>query len=171
MELFLPGIAALLISALIVFMVLPRLGAPVLVGLSVVLLVFCLYNHYTLFASEYRLSTWQEQLKWYAPVILYGGITIAVLMYLGHLYSGKGASILPASNISNTPTNVTEAVNNTAVVATNAVNAVSNAVGLGNVLGNANKGNNKPANNSVLGNLGGILNSPKRNNNNNKGLF
>jgi hypothetical protein len=175
MELFLPGIAALLISALIVFLVLPRLGAPVLVGLSVVLLVFCLYNHYTLFASEYRYSTWQEQLKWYGPVVLYGGLTIAVLMYLGYLYSGKGASILPASNISAEPTTITEAVNNTAEAATNAVNAVSNAVGLGNVIGNANKGNNrgnnKPSNNSVLGNLGGILNSPKRNNNNNRGLF
>jgi len=161
MELFLPSIAALLISALIVFLVLPRLGAPVLVGLSVVLLVFCLYNHYTLFASEYRLSTWQEQLKWYAPVIMYGGLTIAVLMYLGYLFNSNGPSMFPASNISGEPTNVSEAVNNSAVAATNAVNAVSNAVGLGNVLG---KANNK-GNNSVLGNLGGILNSPKRNNN------
>ena len=127
MELFLPGIAALLISALIVFLVLPRLGAPVLVGLSVVLLVFCLYNHYTLFASEYRLSTWQEQLKWYAPVVLYGGVTLAVLMYLGYLYNNNGASMLPASNISNVPSNVSEAVNDTVVAATNAVNAVSNA--------------------------------------------
>lgn len=148
-----------------VFLVLPRLGAPVLVGLSIVLLVFCLYNHYTLFASEYRLSTWQEQLKWYAPAVLYLGITIAVLMYLGYLYNNKGASILPASNISAEPTSVTEAVSNGAVAATNAVNAASNAIGLGNVLG---KGNNR-GNNSVLGNLGGILNSPKRNNN--RGLF
>ena len=170
MELFLPGIAALLISALIVFLVLPRLGAPVLVGLSLALLVFCLYNHYTLFGSEYRLSTWQEQLKWYAPVVMYGGLTLAVVMYLGYLFNSKGASILPASNISGEPTNVVEAVNNSALAATNAVNAASNAMGLGNVLG---KANNKPANananNSVLGNLGGILNSPKRNNN--RGLF
>jgi len=165
MEFFLPGIAALLIGALIVFLLLPRLGAPMLVGLSVVLLVFCLYNHYKLFASEYKLSTWQEGLKWYAPLLMYGGLTLAVLMYLGYLFSSKGANILPASNVSDQPTNIIESVNNTAKVANDAVNQVANVLGLGN--GNAkanNRGNNK-GNNGILANLGNILNTPAKRNN------
>ena len=135
---------------LIVFLILPRLGASVLVGLSVLLLVFCVYNHYTLFSSEYKLSTWQETLKWYAPVIMYGGLTVAILMYLGYLFSNQGPSMLPASNLSESTKNAI--VNST----TNIANTISNSLGM----------NNKPAkgNNSILGNLGGILNSPKRNN-------
>jgi len=155
MEFFLPGIAALLIGALIVFLVLPRLGAPILVGLSVALLVFCVHNHYALFASEYKYSTWQEQLKWYSPVLMYGGLTVAILMYLGYLYNNNGASILPASNISTQPNTVVESVVNAANAAKNAVLNVTNNIGLTQP---------QQANNSILTNLGNMLNSPKRNN-------
>jgi hypothetical protein len=143
--------AILLIGSLIVFLILPRVGASVLVGLSVLLLVFCVYNHYTLFSSEYKLSTWQETLKWYAPVIMYGGLTVAILMYLGYLFSNKGSSMLPASNLSESTTNAI--VNQTTSIA----NTISNTLGMNN--NRVAKGNN-----SILGNLGGILNSPKRNN-------
>lgn len=50
MEFFLPGIAALLIAGLIVFLVLPRLGAPVLAALSLALLAYGIYNHMQLFS-------------------------------------------------------------------------------------------------------------------------
>ena len=159
MEFFLPGIAALLIAALIVFLVLPRLGAPVLVGLSLVLLAFCVYNHYTLFAPEYRYSTWQEKQKSYSPVLIYGGLTVAILMYLGYLYNNEGPSILPASNISTQPNTVVESV-------VNAGNAVKNSItDAGNMLGlNQGKPANIRPNNGILTNLGNMLNSPRRNN-------
>ena len=158
MEFFLPGLAALLIAALIVFLVLPRLGAPILVGLSVALLVFCLYNHYSLFAAEYRYSTWQEQLKWYAPVLMYGGLTVGIIMYLGYLYNNNGANILPASNISTEPNTVVESVINAGKALNNTMTDAVNAFGL-----NQGKPANQ-ANNSILTNLGNMLNSPRRNN-------
>jgi hypothetical protein len=154
MEYFLPSIAALLIAALIVFLILPRLGASALVGLSVVLLIFCLYNHYKLFGSEYRYSTWQEQLKSYAPFFMYGSLTVVILLYLGYLFNKEGPSMIPASNISDQPKNIVESVNNTAnTILTN----VANVVGM--------KTNQINPNVPILTNLGNILSSPNKRNN------
>jgi hypothetical protein len=82
---------------------------------------------------------------------MYGGLTVAILMYLGYLFSNKGSSMLPASNLSESTTNAI--VNQTTSIA----NTISNTLGMNN--NRVAKGNN-----SILGNLGGILNSPKRNN-------
>jgi len=154
MEYFLPSIAALLIAALIVFLILPRLGASALVGLSVVLLIFCLYNHYKLFGSEYRYSTWQEQLKSYAPFFMYGSLTVVILLYLGYLFNKEGPSMIPASNISDQPKNIVESVNNTVnTILTN----VANGVGM--------KTNQINPNAPILTNLGNILSSPNKRNN------
>ena len=158
METFLPSIAALLIGALIVFLVLPRLGATALVGLSVTLLIFCLYNHYKLFGSEYQYSTWQEHLKWYAPFFMYGGLTLGILFYLGFIFKNNGPSMLPASNISAQPTNISQSINNVGnTLLTGAVN-VANNTGI--------KTNQVNPNAPILTNLGNILSSPNKRNNN-----
>jgi hypothetical protein len=174
MELFLPGIATLLIIGLIVFLVLPRLGAPVLAALSVVLLVYGVYNHIQLFSSEYRFSTWQDRLKEYASFIIIGALILGILLYLGFLYATQGASALPASNVpvanaaevvntandaintvTNTVANAAAAVTNTA---SNAVTGVTNALGITNTnrRPNANYQNRQ----GVLSNLGKILTTP-----------
>ena len=156
MELWIPGLAVFLLAALVVFLVLPRLGAPVLAALSIVLLIIGVYNHYRLFSSEYRYSTWQDRLKFYAPFVMIAGLITAILFYMGYLFSTKGANALPASNLPLTSPAVTSAVNtvvnNTANAVNNTINSVANAVGLG---GN-NRGNNK----GLLTNLGNILTTP-----------
>jgi hypothetical protein len=169
MEFFLSSMAGLLIAALIVFLILPRLGATFLVGLSVVLLIGCLYSHYTLFGAEYRFSTWQERAKWYAPVIMYGALALGIIMYLGYLFTGSTPP-LPTTNLTAATNNpVVESINNTAkvanVVANNVVNTVNTVAN--NVANAVVTGNNKPYNkqNNVLSNLGGILNTPKNNQN------
>lgn len=169
MELFLPGIATLLIMGLIVFLVLPRLGAPILAALSVVLLVYGVYNHIQLFSSEYRFSTWQDRLKEYASFIIIGALILGILLYIGFLFATRGPSALPASNvpvsnatevvntatsavntITNTVSNITDAVANTANAA---VTGVTNALGITNRATNQNKA-------GVLSNLGKILATP-----------
>lgn len=147
MEFFIPGLATLLIAALVVFLVLPRLGAPVLVALSIVLLVYGVYNHASIFAPEYRYSTWQEQLKLYAPFVIIAVALVGILLYLGLLFTSKGESALPAPNIApapelppaNTATNpLTAALNNVIQTANQVANQVSNVV-------NSNKKNNSGA--------------------------
>jgi len=147
MEFFLPGLAALLIAALLVFLVLPRLGAPILASLSLVLLAYGVWSHMTLFYSEYRYSTWQERFKGYAPFVVLGLLIMGVLGYLMYIFGTVGSSALPASNL--TPAQTTS-VNNT-------INSVANSIGL-----STNKKNNSG---TVLENLGGILNTPNKRNN------
>jgi hypothetical protein len=184
MELFLPSIAALLIVGLIVFLILPRLGAPVLATLSILLLIYGIYNHIQLFSSEYRYSTWQDRLKFYGPFIMIGVMILLLLMYLGYLFGTKGVNALPANAVpintaadvvnatneaANTVLNATtEAVGNVVNTATEAVNTAINTVK--NVFGMNNGNNNIKYNNGgrsngngLLANLGGILATPVNN--------
>ena len=93
-----------IIAIAIVFVVLPRLAGPVLVGVSLVILVFALYQHITLFKAEYAMSTWADQLKFYAPFVLIAALFVAVLIYFGVLASGNGGtSALPIPTLPNTP--------------------------------------------------------------------
>jgi hypothetical protein len=184
MELFLPSVAALLIAALIVFLVLPRIGAPVLAVLSIVLLAYAINNHIQLFSSEYRYSTWQEQFKGYGPFILIGVLVLVSLGFISYLFAGgAGASALPASNVpvNNAAVNAINGAANQAVnVATNAAEGVANAAaGVKNaVFGVANAAANgvvKAANDvaeavgvapgngkNTLTNLANILKTPVR---------
>lgn len=162
MEFFLPGLAALLIAALIVFLVLPRLGAPILAVLSILLLAYGVYNHIQLFSSEYAYSTWQDRLKFFAPFVMIGGLILMILFYITYLVGSQGTSALPATNVPVNNAQIVEAVNtmndaaNTVATAvTNTVNSVANVFGLG---GNANKGVNR--NQGVLANLGAALTTP-----------
>ena len=181
MELFIPSIAALLIMALIVFLILPRIGAPILAVLSLVLLGYAVYNHIQLFYPEYRYSTWQDQLKQYASFIMVGILIILILLYLGFIFTTQGASALPAAavpaanaaevvNAANTTVN--KAAGNVAAAAGNVVGKVGEVAGnvaaaAGNVVGKVGEvvGNvaNKAANvvglgkNNYKGNKQGLL--------------
>lgn len=169
MELFLPGIATLLIIGLIVFLILPRLGAPVLATLSIVLLAYGVYNHIKLFSSEYRYSTWQDRLKDYSSFVIIGVLILSILMYLGYLFGTQGASALPVSNVP--VANATEAVNavngvvNTITnTVSNVTNTVANTFGMGNNTSSNNKG-------GLITNLSKILNTPNNRKSNNGGIF
>jgi hypothetical protein len=162
MELFLPGIASILILALIVFIVLPRLGAPVLAILSIILLVYGVMNHIQLFSAEWRYSTWQERFRYYGPVIIISTMILGTLMYIGVLYATKGVDALPANNVP--VANATEVVNavNNAVngaieAANNAVIKVNNAV---NKAVNSTMNNGRSNNKGILTNLGNMLKTP-----------
>ncbi len=173
MELFLPGFATLLIAGLIVFLIIPRLGAPILAALSVALLAYGVYNHAQMFGYEYRYSTWQEILKRYASYILIGVLIVFILIYISFLFFTEGPEALPASNFNNSGgtgngvknivNSIGETVQNATEVATEAVNNIANSL----------SGNNSRSNREgLLTNLSNILASPtKRINNRNKNSF
>lgn len=160
MELFLPSIAALLVTALLVFLVLPRLGAPILSVLALVLLAYGVYTHYSMFYSEYRYSTWQERLKFYAPFVMIAGLILAIVFYLGFLFSTGAVQELPATTVPGLNTGAVATANNAVVNASKSVNtALTN---LGNSLG---LNNTKKNNAGILTNLGNILSTPTKRNN------
>ena len=163
MEFFLPSILFLLISAAIVFFVIPRFGPLVLAIVSLVLLTIGMYNHYTLFQNEYRASTWQLGLVAFAPYIMIGVVIIMIIMYLTYLLpSGANSSTANVkTNTINLPppetaTNViTEGVNNAIRAAAPVANIKVNTTNQPNVLNNninINNNNNGNGNGNGRGN-------------------
>ena len=81
MELFIPSILALVIAAVIVMFVLPRLSSVVLGALALVFVIIAAYQHYNFFYTEYRQSTWQLPLVEYAPYLLLGGLVLFLIFF------------------------------------------------------------------------------------------
>jgi hypothetical protein len=166
MEFFLPSILVLLVAAAIVFFVIPRFGPLVLAVVSLVLLGIGIYNHYSMFQNEYRLSTWQLGAVAYAPYLLIGAVILMIILYLTYLLpSGSAASAnnTPANanaNVKANTINLPPPETATNVITEGANNAIRAAANLANVKVNTTNQPNNPANLGLFGNL-------NNNNNNN----
>ena len=78
MELFLPSLLLFLIAIIAVAFFLPRMSPLIIVLLSAGLLGVGVYHHFNLFWDDYKQSTWQEQLRVFAPGIM----LILVVLYV-----------------------------------------------------------------------------------------
>jgi hypothetical protein len=161
MELFLPSIMIILLSAFFIFMILPRMGSTILLVTSILALFLVGYNHYSMFYDEYRLSTWQQGISAYAPwlVVLLSFIFLAASMQ--HIFAGPAnysSSSAEPSIVEQISESVSDSIKNmpSAETATNVVTAaVNNAINSAknlvspepNKSGNNKSGNNKPNNN------------------------
>ena len=173
MEFFIPGLLLFLVSILVTFLVIPRFTPLIVAILSIAFLSYGIYDHYTTFASEYRLSTWQEPLKIYAPAIM----IITILLYIIYMilaFFTKGSVPVPLApsiteaNQSSATNQLVKSLNKIANVFTNNNNTNNKNTKNENVL---NKVTNTVANtvtntmNTVTNSLG-LTNNTKRNNNN-----
>ena len=170
MEFFIPGLLLFLLSIAVTFAVAPRFTPLVVALLSVAFLSYGVYDHYKMFSAEYRLSTWQESLKIYAPALMIGAIIIFIIFSILSFFT-KGSVPVP------TVANVTEPNENTATNAlVNGLNKIGNMFGSNKPTNVVNKVNNQINNvnknrNNLLGlnnNKGneGTFNGNKKNNNN-----
>ena len=170
MEFFIPGLLLFLVSIIVTFLVIPRFTPLIVAILSIVFLSYGVYDHYTMFASEYRLSTWQESLKVYAPAIM----IITILLYiiytiLAFFTSGSVPVPLTPSITEANQSSVTNQI-------TKSLNKVANAF-TGNNTNNRNAKNGSLLNqvsnslnntmNTVTNSLG-LTNNAKRNNKNSR---
>lgn len=175
MEFFLPSILVLLVAAAIVFFVIPRFGPLVLAVVSLVLLGIGIYNHYSMFQNEYRLSTWQLGAVAYAPYLLIGAVIVMIILYLTYLLpSGSAASGNNTSanasananaNVKANTINLPPPETATNVITEGANNAIRAAANLANVKVNTTNQPNNPANLGLFGNLNNNNNNNINNNN------
>lgn len=158
MELFIPGLFVFFLAIAISFAVVPRFTPLIAAILSIVFLVLGVRQHYLMFASEYRLSTWQDSFKIYAPAVMIGAIILFIIYAILALFTTGSVPVpampaitAPAPNtvtdnvlgslnsvansISNVNENVTENVNS-------ALDSIANLVAP-----NENKNKNKNKNN------------------------
>lgn len=162
MEFFLPGLFLFLVSIAISALIAPKATPLIASLLSIAFLTYGVYHHYKLFASEYRLATWPEGLKLYAPaVMIFAAVLVILYGVLSFFTSGQvpipslpNVSLPSANSITSTLTNSMNTV----------VNSVNNALSLGN---NGNNGNKGLMNS--LGNSLGMNGNKGTNGNKNKG--
>lgn len=159
MEFFIPGLLLFLFSLGVTAFIAPKATPFVAAILSGVFLTYGVYHHHKLFAAEYRLSTWHEGFKIYAPAIMIFAV-LAVVFYgiLSFFTMGKvpvpslpNVSLPSPNSITGALTNSMESIGNTV---TNSLNRLSN-----------NKGNN--AKNSLFNSIGNSIGMNQ--NNKNKG--
>ena len=163
MEFFIPGIMLFLLFLFVAFYFVPRATPMIAAILSVIFLIYGVREHSKMFASEYRLSTWQDGLKMYAPAIMIIVIIVFVIYSIMAFFTGGSVPIPPMPNVE-MPTMIGIATN-----LTNSINTAKNTISDGLNFNGANKGNNKGNNNSILGSLmNNNTNTNNRGNNKNK---
>jgi hypothetical protein len=131
MEFFIPSLFIFLIAAVVSFAILPRFSPIIISLLAIALLIFGIYHHYKMFKDEYKLSTWQQSLKLYAPAIMIGGILLFIIYAILSFFSGPSVP-MPSINLPTVPElpeikNIPSAATETVVdFKNNVTNALSN---------------------------------------------
>ena len=164
MEFFIPSLLIFLVSVTISFILAPRLTPLIIAILSIVLLSYGVYTHYTLFASEYRLSTWPERMKLYAPAIMIGAIIIFIIYSILAFFTRGVVPVPPLPNITiPSPNTATNTIVNSLNTIANSLSNTSN-----DILASINKSINKVNNNrtNILGAITGNNNTGNKNKNN-----
>lgn len=102
MEFFIPGLLIFIVAIALSFLIAPRTTPLIASLLSIGFLAFGVYEHYKMFASEYRLSTWQDGLKIYAPAIMICAILIFIIYAILAFFT-KGSVPVPQMPIITAP--------------------------------------------------------------------
>lgn len=133
MEFFIPSLLLFLVSIVVSLIIAPRFTPLVVALLSIVLLTFGVYDHYKMFASEYRLSTWQEGLKIYAPAIMIGAIILFIIYSILSFFTSGSVPVPPIPNVGipeplPSTNQINTAINKTISGLTNITNNIINKV-------------------------------------------
>lgn len=164
MELFIPSLVAIILAAVIVMFLLPRLSPIILGVVALVFLVLAAYQHFTFFGNEYANSTWQLPLVTYGPYLLLGGLVLFLIFFIvNFIGTGSTEVTAPVQKMNEAVNRVVEQIP-TVQEATDAVRAGTNnalkAIGMGNNQRAPNV--NRPSNNSyVAPNAGRTNNIPR----------
>lgn len=170
MEFFIPGACLFLVAIIISALVVPNLSPIIIAVLSVLFLTFGVYSHYKMFNSEYRLSTWQDGFKIYAPAIMIFVIILFTMYGIVALFTGIEVPVpdIPEFELPNTNT-ITNSVMNAYNTASNTVSQTYKNIVNTNTNGNRNNGANNTANNTANNAANKPANNAANNAANNKG--
>ena len=163
MEFFIPGLLLFLVSIAVSFIIAPRFTPLVIAILSIVFLTYGVYDHYKMFAAEYRLSTWQQSLKIYAPAIMIGAIILFIIYAILSFFTKGSVPIPPIPNI--TGPNEGTATESIIQSLNNVANSLTNT-NKNNIVSAANNKIDKVNNNR--GNILNVFAGNKSNENTNK---
>jgi len=89
LSIFLLFIAA--ITALLTYMVIPFIPVVTLVSAASIVLAAGIWWHWTQFSTDYRTSTWQEQLRNYASYVIL--LVVILCSYAFYVFAWSGSSL------------------------------------------------------------------------------
>jgi len=102
MQLFLPGLVTIIVAGVFIFFVIPRVSHTVIFIISIIFLFIMIQSHYSMFANEYKLTSWRDQLRTFARPILISIIVIGLLIAASKLFNFDVKSLIDSySKISN----------------------------------------------------------------------
>ena len=137
MELFVPGLIVLLVSAFFIFLILPRMGSMVLAIASLAALIAVGIHHYSQFYTEYRLSTWQNSLTAYAPWVTLGFALIVMVSSIIFFVSGEETRGKIANAVSTPMETIQDKVAEAAAIMPSAATATNSVTaGINNIIKN-----------------------------------
>jgi hypothetical protein len=82
MEFYIPSLFIILLAAIFVVLVVPRLSHVVLIVLCSLLLVWGIANHYTLFVTEYHNMNWTNTAVVAGPYVI---LFVVIALSLGYI--------------------------------------------------------------------------------------
>jgi hypothetical protein len=146
MELFVPGLIVLLVSAFFIFLILPRMGSMVLAIASLLALIAVGVHHYSQFYTEYRLSTWQNTLTAYAPWVTLGFALIVMVSSIIFFVSGEETRGKIANAVSTPMEAIQDKVAEAAAIMPSAASATNSVTaGINNLIKNSTTTTNSSA--------------------------
>ena len=155
MELFIPSLVVLILSALVCFFVLPKMSPYVLGMLAFAMFGLGIWQHYSMFPYEYRASMVTDMLKEYSGFVMLLAVIFAGTVAILFLHGGNppaAADIMPSvpsmpavfgnKNNSKSIFNLSgnSALGNMSKSVTGAFKSGNNSV-IGNMFGNTGKTN------------------------------
>ena len=116
------------ITALLTYMIIPRLPIVTLVAAAAIVLAAGVWWHWTQFSVDYRTSTWQEQLKDYASYVMV--FVVILLSYMFYVFAWNRSAVEEyATRASNAVRNAGRKASSQIIGGTTrTVSAVSNAL-------------------------------------------
>ena len=103
MEFYIPSLFIILLAAIFLVLVGPRLSHVVLIVLCSLLLVWGIANHYTLFVTEYRNMNWTNTAITAGPYVMLFLVIALSLGYIILVFTKKRSSYEPEERISIPP--------------------------------------------------------------------
>ena len=125
MEFFLPGLLIFILAVGITAALAPHFTPLFTAVLSIVFLCYGVYDHYQLFASEYRLSTWQDTLIIYAPAVMIFGTIIFVIYGILAFFTSGHVPVPDLSSLSNISVPSVESISQ---YTTNSMNGIKKSI-------------------------------------------
>jgi membrane-associated HD superfamily phosphohydrolase len=112
MELFLPSLFILLLSAVLVLGVVPRISPLIIFIITLTFLVVAGWAHYQMFHYEYQTMAWRDYLTNSAPIVIGVILTVGILIAFLNIFTNVKITMPKISFFESEPESIIKGYSN-----------------------------------------------------------